>query len=123
MAPFSDFFVITAEQNLGNRKPPEIGRAGKLRTIEQACRETFVFAGGLVTEDAWEEPCDRVDDERGRKLAATHNKIADGCFFVNQILSNPFVHSFISATDEQEFVQRAPAPGSSLIEQTALRRH
>lgn len=122
-APFTDFFVIAAEKNLGNRKSPEIGRAGVLGAIEQAGGKALVFAGRLVTEDAWDEPCDRVDDERGRKLAATHNKIANGCFFVSQILSNPFVHSFISAADEQEFVQLTPTPGGGLVKQTALRRH
>ncbi len=100
---------------------PEIRRTGKVWTIEQSAGEGFVFAGGLVAEDSGYEPCDRVDDERGAKLATAQNKIANGNFVVNQMFRNPFVDSFVSAADEQDFVELAPPARRGLIEQTALR--
>ncbi len=75
-----------------------------------------------MAEDARYEPCDRVDDERGAKFATAQNKIANGNFVVNQMFRNPFIDSFVSAADEQDFVEFAPAARRSLIEQTALRR-
>src|SRR3569833_589810 len=64
--------------------------------------EAFKLTGGLVAQDTGHEPHNRVDDHRGRQLAAAQNVVADGKLHVAVELVDALVDTLIASADQHD---------------------
>ena len=105
--------MIAADQHLRNLPAAIFGRARVVRKVQKHpayCTwraghpcifvERFILRGGLVADGAGEQARDRVDNDGGRELAATQNKIADGKFMRGEMLGDALVDTLITAANE-----------------------
>src|SRR5258708_6776162 len=135
-APFGDFGVIAADEDLGNGPATEFGGARVVRKIEKSaiCRQSFMQLGGFgllrsfeqaerlvlrrgfVAQRTTEKASDGVDDEGGGQFAATQDEIADGEFVGGEMLCDTLVHAFVSAADENHAILLREAASSFLGE-------
>ena len=97
--PAGDFCVISVEQYFRNCHASEFPRSRELRIFQQAffCKR-FVTAAGFVSQNSWDQPHDRVDDQHGRDFASVGNVVPSGDFQRRKALANAIIEPFVAAT-------------------------
>src|SRR6266404_2411245 len=85
--------------------------------------ERFILRGRFISQRAWNQPRNGINDEHGRKLPATQYEVANGNFFRSQMFRNALVDAFIPSANENDPLQLRVAPRGLLIEQSSPRGH
>src|SRR5512139_2857868 len=92
-APRLDGPVVPRQEDVGDRPPAELPRAGVVGRLE--------------------EPGHRVDQHQGGKLPAGEDVVPDGDLLVRQVVRHPLVHPLVAAADQDQ-VLLACQPGGRI---------
>lgn len=115
--------MISAEQNLRSTPPAKHFGAGILRAIEQfGFTKALVHRGFAITEHAFPQARDGIDDDGRGQFASAEHEVADRDFVVGKMLGHALVDAFVAAADEQEFVELGVVAREGLVELATLRR-
>jgi hypothetical protein len=116
-APFGDFAMVTAEEDIGDGQASEVGGFGVLRGFEEAGGTEGFFDGAeFVSEDAGEEADDGVDHDDCGDGAVGEDVVAEGEFFGLEVFDDAVVDAFVVAGDENEVGVGGEALSGGLIE-------
>src|SRR6267143_5264919 len=77
LPPPRDLLVVPREEDLRHPQSAELGRAGVLRSFQQALAgEALALCGKLVAQHTGNQPGDGVDDREGRHLSTGEDEVA-----------------------------------------------
>jgi hypothetical protein len=90
-----------------------------VRVLQEPGGEAFVTARLVVSEHAWDEPTDRLDDHKGSELSAREHEVAEGHLTVDEVVGDALVDSLIPAAQEAEATRFGQLSRHGLVETAA----
>src|SRR5882762_4282039 len=101
-SPPRDLLVVPREQDLRHPQSAELGRAGVLRSFQQALAgEALGLCGKLVAQHTGDQPGHGVDDRQGRDLSAGEDEVAQRELLVHPA-QHPLVHPFVAPAHQDQ---------------------
>ena len=106
LSPTGDITVVSAEEDVGDGHPAVFPRACVLGVFEQSLlRKGVVFVARLVTQNAWNEPDDGVNQHHCGNFAAVADEVPSRDLKRLKSFGNALVKALISATQQQQTVR------------------
>ncbi len=117
--PALDPAVVPAAQHLGHGPPPELGRAGVVRLLQQpGGTEALGHGTRGVSHRTGQEAGHRLDDQARRDLAAVQHHVAHAQLPVDEVLAHTVVDALVSSAQQAEpGVRTAPAEVCQFVRQ------
>ncbi len=115
-SPILDATVIAREEDFGDLPAPKAPGPGVLGFFEQAFSKGLGLGRGGIAHHPGKEAGDSLDDCRRRDLTAGQHEVPEGDLFINQMLGDPLVNSFVPATNQYQIGKRGQPVEMSLIE-------
>src|SRR5262249_42975218 len=95
--PLGDLLVVPLDQHVGDLHPAELPRARVLWIFQKPLfGERFVFAAGLVPQDAGHQANEGVYQQHGRHFAPVGDEVANRDFERLESNADPLVETFIA---------------------------
>ena len=115
-SPILDATVITREEDFGNLPAPKAPGPGVLRFFEQALSKGLGLSRGGIAHHPGKEAGDSFDDRRRGDLTAGQHEVPERDLFIDQMLRDALVNSFVPATNQNQIGNRGQPVEMSLIE-------
>jgi len=121
-SPPSDTAMVTAEQNLGDAVLSEGVRTCVLRVFEQCFGKALIHCRGRIAKHARTQTHDGIEHDEGSGLTTCQHIIANRKFLVDEMLTNAFINTFVTTTDEHQVVMTGQVTSDGLGKRLTLRR-
>lgn len=115
-SPILDAAVIAREEDFGDLPTLKAPGPGVLGFFEHALSKRLGPGRRGIAHHPGKKAGDSLDDCRRRDLTAGQHEVPEGDLFINQMLGDPLVNSFVPATNQYQIGKRGQPVEMSLIE-------
>ena len=102
LPPGGNIGMVSVQQDIGHFQSPKFRRARVLRGVQEVGLERISQERLAVVQHAGNQAHNGIDHDQGRQLPSRQHIIPDRDLLVNKKFPDPFIHSFIAATKEDE---------------------